>query len=166
MSLLLICLIVTDTCNPLGFPFPIRITGDEFGCDLAEAVKSEVPHTHRNIDASDLRLWKPNHFFPSSPSHDLASHVDYLRLNASRNERNAIQLDTTAPLNEYFLSDIPLPFVSFMLSFSCRHRNKCPIVTCNLYSRNRADMSLITTTAITRELQRNRQPRKVRESKR
>ncbi|KAI0298019.1 hypothetical protein B0F90DRAFT_1818872 [Multifurca ochricompacta] len=110
MSLLLICLIVTDTCNPSGLPFLIRITGDELGGDLAKAVKSKAPNKLRNIAAFYLRLWKPIQFFPSSPRRELANHVQGLHLNGPESECKAVELDYTAPLHEFYPSDTPLPF--------------------------------------------------------
>ncbi|KAI0292042.1 hypothetical protein B0F90DRAFT_301251 [Multifurca ochricompacta] len=84
MSLLLVCLIVNDTCNPLEHPFPIRITGDNLGCELAEAIKLKNPDRLGHIDSSDLTLWKPNAFFPGGPR-NVFSYAQDLHLNASQN---------------------------------------------------------------------------------
>ncbi|KAI0293630.1 hypothetical protein B0F90DRAFT_1670783 [Multifurca ochricompacta] len=78
MSLVLICLLVSNNCTPLAFPFPIRITNDELGGDLAEEIKLKDPINLSSIPASHLRLWKPNDFFPGAPEEDLVNHVDCL----------------------------------------------------------------------------------------
>ncbi|KAI0296929.1 hypothetical protein B0F90DRAFT_1004180 [Multifurca ochricompacta] len=124
MSLVLICLLVSNNCTPLGFPFPIKILRTNSVVILQRrsswrtlSISAPSPHL----------IWRFGSRMTSFPAPQRQPCEPRKRFATERfsNECNAIEIDTAVPSIDS-IHQIPCTFGVFMLLFSCRQSSKCP----------------------------------------
>src|SRR5712672_4141682 len=99
MTIQVLCLLVTHTCEVIGNAFRVSVPNSDRVPDLLEEVNEKASPLidGKHLAADALTPWKPHSFFPAHPPAHLARHVNDLFLNdedkcaASRLENGVTQ---------------------------------------------------------------------------